>query len=77
MDDSAKLQLVAMLVNSVTPAKKKTNKAKSKPNIDDYYGIWSDDEYMDADELVKEIYASRYDNPKRDEFVEKFFTEEI
>ena len=48
---------------------------KRKPNIDDYFGIWSDEEYMDADELVKEIHDARCFNPKRDEFLERFFTE--
>ena len=28
----------------------------NKPNIDDYSDIWSDEEYIDADELVKEIH---------------------
>ena len=51
MDDSQKLQLVTMLVESVKPAKPEVK--KRKPNIDDYFGIWSDEEYMDADELVK------------------------
>ena len=46
-----------------------------RPNIDDYFGIWSDEEYMDADELVKEIHDARCFNPKRDEFLERFFTE--
>ena len=73
LDDSQKLQLVTMLVESVKPAKSEAK--KRKPNIDDYFGIWSDEEYMDADELVKEIYDARCYNPKRDEFLEKFFTE--
>ena len=73
LDDSQKLQLVTMLVESVKPAKAATK--KRKPNIDDYFGIWSDEEYMDADELVKEIHDARCYNQKRDEFLEKFFTE--
>ena len=73
LDDSQKLQLVTMLVESVKPAKPEAK--KRKPNIDDYFGIWSDEEYMDADELVKEIHDARCYNPKWDEFLEKFFTE--
>lgn len=73
LDDSQKLQLVTMLVESVKPAKSEVK--KRKPNIDDYFGIWSDEEYMDADELVKEIQDARCYNPKRDEFLEKIFTE--
>ena len=37
--------------------------------------IWSDEEYMDAEELAKEIHDARCYNPKRDEFLEKYFTE--
>lgn len=72
MDDRQKLQLVTMLVESVKPAKAE---AKRKPDIDDYFGIWSDEEYMDAEELAKEIHDGRCYNPKRDEFLEKYFTE--
>ena len=43
LDDSQKLQLVTMLVESVKPAKSEAK--KRKPNIDDYFGIWSDEEY--------------------------------
>ncbi len=57
LDDSQKLQLVTMLVESIKPAKAETK--KRKPNIDDYFGIWSDEEYMDADELVEEIHDVR------------------
>ena len=73
LDDSQKLQLVKMLVESVKPAK--TEVKKRKLDACDYAGIWSDEEYMDADELVKEIHDARCYNPKRDEFLEQFFTE--
>ena len=73
LDDSQKLQLVTMLVESVKPTR--TEPKKKKLDACDYAGIWSDEEYMDADELVKEIYDARCYNPKRDEFLEKFFTE--
>ena len=75
MDDSQKLQLITMLAESVKPAETESRKVKKKPDIDDYFGIWTDEEYMDADELVKEIHDARCYNPKRDEFLEKFFTE--
>ena len=71
LDDSQKLQLITMLAESVKPAEAK----KKKLNACDYAGIWSDGEYMDADELVKAIHDARCYNPKRDEFLEKFFTE--
>ena len=75
MDDSQKLQLISMLAESVKPVATKPQITKKKPNIDDYFGIWSDEEYMDADELVKAIHDARCYNPRRDEFLEKFFTE--
>ena len=57
MDDSQKLQLVTMLVNSVKPARAE---GKRKLDARDYAGIWSDDEYMDADELVDAIHTARH-----------------
>lgn len=59
MDDSQKMQLVTMLVNSVKPAKA-TGRPKSKLDARDYAGIWNDDEYMDADELVDAIHNARH-----------------
>ena len=46
-----------MLVSSVKPAK-----AEPKKKLDacDYAGIWSDEEYMDVDELVKGIHDARH-----------------
>lgn len=59
MDDSQKLQLVTMLVNSVKPASAE-GRTKRKLDARDYAGIWSDDEYMDADELVDAIHSARH-----------------
>ena len=49
-----------MLVNSVKPAKAGDTKTKRKLDARDYAGIWSDDEYMDADELVDAIHNARH-----------------
>ena len=40
----------------------KTVKAKPKKKLDacDYAGIWSDEEYMDADEMVKGMHSARH-----------------
>lgn len=35
-------------------------KPKRKLDANDYAGIWSDDEYMDADELVDAIHTARH-----------------
>ena len=59
MDDSQKKQLVMMLVDSVRPAKAGDGK-KSPLDARDYAGIWTDDEYMDADELVDTIHNARH-----------------
>lgn len=60
MDDSQKMQLVTMLVNSVKPVKGKGDKPKRKLDARDYAGIWSDEEYMDADKLVDAIHNARH-----------------
>ena len=73
LDDSQKLQLITMLAESVKPAKPEVE--KRKPNIDDYFGIWSDDEYMDADELVNHLNEVRHSKSHRREFWDKFFNE--
>jgi len=90
-DNAQKLELVARLVESIRPSytapepekNGKGNKApkkdakKKKPDINDYYGIWSDKEYMDAEELVKVIREGRrHSNSSRDEFWKHFFEEE-
>ena len=63
LDNSVKLELISMLVDSMkfsepAPAK--------KLNAFDYAGIWNDEEYMDADELAKAIRDSRHVGSSRD-----------
>ena len=61
MDDSQKLQLITMLAESVKPAPAEPKKSrKKKLDIDDIYGGWGDDYFMDADELVKLLKESRH-----------------
>ena len=73
LDDSQKLQLITMLAESVKPAEVKAK--KRKPNINDYFGIWSDEEYMDADELVDHLNEVRHSKSHRHEYLEKLFSE--
>ena len=47
LDDTMKKELAMMLINSLNIIVAKPKKAK-KLNADDYAGIWSDEEYMDA-----------------------------
>ena len=64
LDNSLKLELISMLVDSMkftTPAPIK------KLNACDYAGIWSDEDYMDADELTKAIRDSRHISSSREE----------
>lgn len=72
LDDSQKLQLVTLLVESVKPAIKNS---KKKPNINDYFGIWSDEEYIDADQLVDHLNEVRHSKSHRQEFWDKFYSE--
>ena len=74
LDDSMKKELAMMLINSLNTIVAKPKKAK-KLNADDYAGIWSDEEYMDADELVKVIRDSRHFSSKRAESLEKILSE--
>lgn len=74
LDDTMKKELALMLINSLNTMVAKPKKAK-KLNADIYAGIWSDEEYMDANELVKSIHDARHFSSKRTESLEKVFTE--
>ena len=74
LDDTMKKELAMMLINSLNTMVAKPKKAK-KLNADDYAGLWSDEEYMDADELVKVIRDSRHYSSKRTESLEKIISE--
>ena len=52
LSDDVKLKLIAMLSNSIVE-EKKTTKTKS------FRGIWSDTDYIDADEMTNLIKESR------------------
>ena len=58
LDYSQKMQLVAMLISSARTTD--DSKPKRKLDANDYAGIWSDEEYMDADELVDTIRQARH-----------------
>jgi len=57
LDDSQKKELAIMIINSIKPD---VAEPKKKLDIDDIYGGWSDEYFMDADELVKTIKESRH-----------------
>ncbi|MBP5338783.1 MAG: hypothetical protein J6Z14_05685 [Prevotella sp.] len=61
MDDSQKKELAIMIIESIKPAEVEPKKSrKKKLDIDDIYGGWSDDYFMDADEMVKLLKESRH-----------------
>lgn len=63
LDNSVKLELISMLVDSMKFSESAPTK---KLNACDYAGIWNDEEYMDADELAKAIRDSRHTVSSRD-----------
>lgn len=70
LDDNMKKELAKMLIDSLNTAMVKAKKTKKKLDACDYAGIWSDEEYMDADELVKVISDGRHVKSSRDDFWE-------
>ena len=75
MDDSQKLQLVTMLVNSVRTVDGEGSKAKRKLDANDYAGIWDDEHFMPAEDINKAIREARHAKSGRDEFWDKFLNE--
>jgi len=65
--NEVKLALIKRLSDAVLPAVTRVKTNKRKLTADDFAGIWSDDEYMDADEMAKAIRDARHHNSSRDE----------
>ena len=77
-DNAQRYELGLLLIKSVKIAGDESvnNATKKKLDACDFAGIWSDDEYMDADELVKTIHnARRFKN--RYEFWDNLIEEDI
>lgn len=55
LSNDAKLELIARLSNSLLPTKKKVKTSSASS----FYGMWKDDDSLDADCLNEEIKASR------------------
>ena len=58
--NEVKLALIKRLSDALIPAVKKSKPKTKAVKAADFAGIWSDEEYMDADELVKLIRESRH-----------------
>jgi len=77
-DNTQRYELGLLLIKSVKVVGDEPAKKAMKKKLDacDFAGIWSDEEYMDADELVKSIHdARRFKN--RYEFFDKLVEEDI
>ena len=60
--NEVKLALIKKLSDAVLPAVAETDK---KYTADDFAGIWSDAEYMDAEDMVKVIRDNRHISSSR------------
>ncbi|MBQ8714695.1 MAG: hypothetical protein IJ552_05725 [Prevotella sp.] len=63
--NEVKLALIKKLSDAVLPAVAEKETKDKKYTADDFAGIWSDAEYMDAEEMVKAIRDNRHINSSR------------
>ncbi len=74
--NEVKLALIKRLSDALRPAVVEPKaKKKKKYTADDFAGMWSDEYFMDADELCKVIRDGRRVKSSRDEFWDKFLNE--
>lgn len=67
--NEVKLALIKRLSDAVLPAVSKNKARKKKYTANDFAGIWGDESYMDAEEMVKAITDGRHTKSKRDEIL--------
>ncbi|MBQ9645105.1 MAG: hypothetical protein IJV24_01945 [Prevotella sp.] len=58
--NEVKLALIKRLSEALMPAVATPKRRTRKPKAADFAGIWSDEDYIDADELVKLIRETRH-----------------
>ncbi len=63
--NEVKLSLIKRLSDAVLPAVTRTKSKKSKFTADEFAGIWSDDDYMNAEDMVKAIRDGRHVDSSR------------
>lgn len=63
--NEVKLALIKRLSDAVLPAVAEKDERERKYTADDFAGIWSDAEFMDAEEMVKVIRDNRHINSSR------------
>lgn len=65
--NEVKLALIKRLSDAVMPAVVQKKK-KKKYTADDFAGIWNDEEYMDAEAMVKSIRDGRHVGSSRNDY---------
>lgn len=65
--NEVKLALIKRLSDAVMPAVVQKKK-KKKYTADDFAGIWNDEEYMDAEAMVKAIRDGRHVGSSRNDY---------
>ena len=69
--NEVKLALIKKLSDAVRPAVAEKKSRKKKYTADDFAGMWSDEYFMDVDELNKLIRDGRYVKSNRDKIWEE------
>ena len=69
--NEVKLALIKKLSDAVRPAVAEKKSRKKKYTADDFAGMWSDEYFMDADELNKLIRDGRHVKSNRDKIWEE------
>lgn len=67
--NEVKLALIKRLSDAVLPALAQNRAKKKKYTADDFAGIWSDEEYMDAEAMVKAVRDGRHVGSSRDDML--------
>lgn len=65
--NEVKLALIKRLSDAVMPAVVQ-KKRKKKYTADDFAGIWKDEEYMDAEAMVKAVRDGRHVDSNRNDY---------
>ena len=66
--NEVKLALIKRLSDAVMPAVAQKKGKKKKYTADDFAGIWSDEEYMDAETMVKAVRDGRHVDSNRNDY---------
>jgi hypothetical protein len=67
--NEVKLALIKRLSDAVMPAVAQKSEKKKKYTADYFAGIWSDEEFKDADDMAKIIREGRHARSNRDDII--------